>query len=69
MPKSDDGRITLQLELPAGTGQDITRNLAHEIYGKFEAAVPEIVNCSYTLGQADSDNSFAAMQTNGTHVM
>ena len=69
MPKSDDGRITLQLELPAGTGQDITRNLAHEIYGKFEAAIPEIVNCSYTLGQADSDNSFASMQTNGTHVM
>ncbi len=69
MPKSDDGRITLQLELPAGTGQDITRSLAHEIYGKFEAAIPEIVNCSYTLGQADSDNSFASMQTNGTHVM
>ena len=69
MPKSDDGRITIQLELPAGTGQDITRNLAHEIYAKFDAAIPEIVNCSYTLGQADSDNSFAAMQTNGTHVM
>ena len=69
MPKSDDGRITIQLELPAGTGQDITRNLAHEIYAKFDAAIPEIVNCSYTLGQADSDNSFASMQTNGTHVM
>ena len=69
MPKSDDGRITIQLELPAGTGQDITRNLAHEIYAKFDAAIPEIVNCSYTLGQADSDNSFAAMQTNGTHVV
>ncbi|MBR5212021.1 MAG: efflux RND transporter permease subunit [Bacteroidales bacterium] len=69
MPKSDDGRITIQLELPAGTGQDITRGLAHEIYAKFDAAIPEIVNCSYTLGQADSDNSFASMQTNGTHVM
>ncbi|MBR5811072.1 MAG: efflux RND transporter permease subunit [Bacteroidales bacterium] len=68
-PKSDDGRITIQLELPAGTGQSVTRSLAHEIYGKIEAAVPEIVNCSYTLGQADSDNAFASMQTNGTHVM
>ena len=68
-PKSDDGRITVQLELPAGTGQSVTRSLAHEIYGKIEAAVPEIVNCSYTLGQADSDNAFASMQTNGTHVM
>ena len=69
MPKSDDGRLTLQLELPAGTGQSITRNLAHELYGKIIGAVPEIVNCSYSLGQADSDNSFAAMQTNGTHVI
>ena len=68
-PKSDDGRITIQLELPAGTGQSVTRSLAHEIYSKIEAAVPEIVNCSYTLGQADSDNAFASMQTNGTHVM
>ena len=69
MPKSDDGRITLQLELPAGTGQNITRSIANELYAKFDAAVPEIVNCSYSLGQADSDNSFAAMQTNGTHVV
>ena len=69
MPKSDDGRITLQLELPAGTGQSITRSPAHEIHGKFQAAIPEIVNCSYALGQADTDNAFASMQNNGTHVV
>ena len=69
MPKSDDGRITIQLELPAGTGQSITRNLAHEIHGKFKAAIPEIVNCSFALGQADTDNAFASMQNNGTHVV
>ena len=69
MPKSDDGRLTLQLELPAGTGQAVTRNLAHELHGKFVAAIPEIVNCSYALGQADSDNAFASMQNNGTHVV
>ena len=69
MPKSDDGRITLQLELPAGTGQSVTRSIAHELYAKFSDAVPEIINCSYSLGQADSDNSFAAMQNNGTHVV
>ena len=69
MPKSDDGRITLQLELPAGTGQEVTRGVAHELFAKFDAAIPEIVNCSYAFGQADSDNSFAAMQNNGTHVV
>ena len=68
-PKSDDGRITVQLELPAGTGQSVTRSIAHEIHGKFAAAIPEIVNCSFALGQADSDTAFAAMQNNGTHVV
>ena len=68
-PKSDDGRITVQLELPAGTGQSVTRSIAHEIHGKFAAAIQEIVNCSFALGQADSDNAFAAMQNNGTHVV
>ena len=68
-PKSDDGRLTVQLELPAGTGQGVTRELAHEIHQKFAAAVPEIVNCSYALGQADSDNAFAAMQNNGSHIV
>ena len=68
-PKSDDGRITVQLELPAGTGQSITRELGHEIHKKFVAAIPEIVNCTFALGQADTDNAFAAMQNNGTHVV
>ena len=69
MPKSDDGRITLQLELPAGTRQNITRGIAHELHGKFVEAIPEIVNCSYAFGQADSDNAFASMQNNGTHIV
>ena len=68
-PKSDDGRLTVQLELPAGTGQAITRELGHELHAKFAAAIPEIVNCSYALGQADSDNAFAAMQNNGSHIV
>ena len=68
-PKSDDGRITVQLELPAGTGQEVTRGLAHEIHAKFAEAIPEITNCSYAFGQADSDNAFASMQNNGSHVL
>ena len=68
-PASDQGRITLQLELPAGTGQDITRTLGYEIYDKFVAQIPEIESCAFSFGQADSDNAFASMQNNGTHVL
>ena len=35
-PKSDDGRITIQLELPAGTGQSVTRSLAHLFAGAWQ---------------------------------
>ena len=66
---SDQGRITVQLELPAGTGQDITRELGFEIYEKFAAQIPEITSCAFTFGQADTDNAFASMQNNGTHVL
>ena len=68
-PTSDQGRITLQLELPAGTGQDITRNIGLELYDKFMDQIPEIENCAFSFGQADSDNAFASMQNNGTHVL
>lgn len=68
-PKADQGSISVQLDLPAGTGQHITRDLSAEIYNKFVNAIPEIENCSYSLGQADSDNAFASMQNNGTHVV
>ena len=66
---SDQGRITLQLELPAGTGQDITRAIGFEIYEKFVDQIPEIESCAFSFGQADSDNAFASMQNNGTHVL
>ena len=68
-PTADMGRITLQLELPAGTGQDVTREIGYDIYKKFMAQIPEIESCSFSLGQADSDNAFASMQNNGTHVL
>jgi HAE1 family hydrophobic/amphiphilic exporter-1 len=66
---SDQGRVTLQLELPAGTGQNITRDLGHELYEKFTAQIPEIESIAYSFGQADSDNAFASMQNNGTHIL
>ena len=66
---SDQGRITLQLELPAGTGQDITRELGYELYNKFVAQIPELESCAFAFGQADSDNAFASMQNNGTHIL
>ena len=68
-PTSDGGRIQATIELPAGTAQSVTADLAARLYDQISAEIPEIVIMSYTFGSADTDNTFASMQTNGTNVL
>ncbi len=66
-PHSDAGRLSVSVELPIGTAQEVTRNLGAELYQRFREAAPEIKSCNYSLGQASTDNAFASMQTTGTY--
>ena len=68
-PHADQGRLTVSLELNAGTSQEVTGEFARNFYNRVRSEVPEIKICSYTFGQADSDNSFASMQTNGSNII
>ncbi|MBQ9548248.1 MAG: efflux RND transporter permease subunit [Bacteroidales bacterium] len=68
-PQSDGGRLQASIELPIGTAQDVTRDVAARIYEKLVADVPEIQVLSYRFGQADTDNAFASMQNNGTYLI
>lgn len=68
-PRADQGRINVSVELPIGTAQDVTRDVAARIYRKIAADVPEIRRFSYRFGQADTDNAFASMQNNGTYLI
>ena len=68
-PNSDSGRMQASIELPIGTAQDVTRDVAARIYEKLAADIPEIQVLSYRFGQADSDNAFASMQQNGTYLI
>ena len=68
-PKADQGRANMTIELPIGTSQDVTRELAANIYDKIVEDVPELRAISYVFGQADSDNAFASMQNNGTYLI
>lgn len=68
-PTQDNSRISIKIQLPIGTRQEITRDLALELARKFMDKYPEIVTCNVTEGMADSDNTFASMQDNGTHIM
>ena len=68
-PKSDSGRISATVELPVGTAQHITREFAENLYSRFMSEIPEMEVCSYTLGQADTDNAWGSMQNTGTHII
>ena len=52
-----------------GTAQEVTREFAFSLYNDIKAAVPEAQRINFTFGQADTDNTFANMQNNGTHVI
>ena len=68
-PTADQGRIQVSVELPIGTAQDVTRDLAERLYAKIVADVPEIKVISYNFGQADSQNAFASMRNNGAYLI
>ncbi len=73
-PSADSGRISVSLELPIGTRQARAEEIASELanmwmsrWGTPDKKVLKAVN--YTTGSADTDNTFASMQNNGTHII
>ncbi len=68
-PTQDNGRIGITIELPIGTRQEITRDLGLRINDEFMKKYPEIVTCNFSSGQADTDNAWASMSDNGSHIL
>ncbi len=69
LPSMDQGRLSISIELPVGTGEEITGQLAKELHDKYKAEIPEIKTFNYSYGVADEDNAFASMNNNGTHII
>ena len=68
-PTQDQGRLQVSIELPIGTAQEVTADVAARVYEKIVADVPEIKVLSYSFGQADSQNAFASMRNNGAYLI
>ena len=68
-PTQDQGRVSISAELPIGTAQDVTREVAAAIYDQVKADVPEIKVMSYNFGQADATNTWANMRSNGSYII
>ena len=68
-PTQDNARIGVNIELPIGTRQEITRDLAFRIDRTFREKYPEIKISNFSEGQANTDNTWAQMSDNGTHII
>ena len=68
-PHSDSDTVSATIELPMGTAQAVTADLSERITADLLAAIPETKVLNATFGQADTDNTFANMQSNGTHIL
>ena len=68
-PTQDNARISVKIKLPIGTRQEITRDLALRIDEQFRTDFPEIQAIGMSEGMADTDNTWASMQDNGTHYI
>ena len=69
-PVQDSGSMSAEIQLPAGTRQEITRDLALELVDRIRSAYPEeMITVNFRAGQADTENTFASLSNNGTHVI
>ncbi|WP_289075824.1 efflux RND transporter permease subunit, partial [uncultured Bacteroides sp.] len=69
-PAQDNARIAVKLELPIGTRKEIAQELSAKLTEQWRTKYKGIIKvCNYTVGQADSDNTWASMQDNGSHII
>ena len=68
-PTADDGRLSVNLELPIGTRVEIAQELTSKLVKEWREKYPEISVINYTTGSADSDNTFASLRDNGPHII
>lgn len=69
-PAADNARIAVKLQLPIGARVERAQALASELTDLWMKRYEGVLKvCNYTVGQADSDNTFASMQDNGSHII
>lgn len=68
-PTNDDGRLGVELETPIGTRVEITREVTERLTNEWRQKYPEIKVLNYTTGMASSDNTWASLNDNGTHIV
>ena len=69
-PAQDNARIAVKLQLPIGTRKELAQEMADKLTKQWMDEYKGVIKvCNYTVGQADSDNTWASLQDNGSHII
>ena len=68
-PTQDNARIGVDLELPIGSRVDQAEEVMARLDTLWRKKYPEIKVQTYTVGPASSDNTWASLQDNGSHLI
>ena len=69
-PAQDNARIAVKLQLPIGTRKELAQDISQKLTEQWQAKYKGVMKvCNYTVGQADTDNTWASMQDNGSHII
>ena len=68
-PTADDGRLSVNLELPIGSNVEMSKEATSRLVDEWRSKYPEIQVINYTTGTASGDNTFASLSDNGTHIV
>lgn len=69
MPTQDNSRLSVNLELPIGSSVEQAKDVMGRLDSIWREKYPEINVLNYTVGPASSDNTFASLSDNGSHII
>lgn len=68
-PTQDNARIGVNLELPIGTRVEEAKASTARLDSLWRKKYPEIQVMTFTVGPAGTDNTFASLSDNGSHII
>ena len=68
-PNSDSGRLSVTIELPVSTEQNVTAEFAHRFADRMKKDIPEIKVLQYRYGTASSTNVIGSIMSSGSYIV
>ena len=69
-PANDNGRVGVSLELPIGTRKEKAKEVADQLTGIWMKRYgKDLKACNFTVGQAGDNNTWALLQSSGSHII